>query len=358
MPRRNPWIPRAIVATAAMMAAATALAQPESQQEALAPEPAKTDAPALAPCSDERPWYCGVSEEDQQRAMELYEQGNRHFDDSLFPDAMTSYRAALVHWNHPGIHYNLMLALVALDHSIEAYKSSLEALRYGPDALEAEEHRRARDYHKLLRGRIAELTVACDEPGAEVTLDGMTILQGPGEAHIFVLPGQHEIVARKPGYLATHHTLLLAPEKPASVRLRLLPSAEALVTTRRWDVWQPWAVVGAGVGVGLVGGLLEWRSDVNNVQFANLFEKGCEDGCRASEFSDEMESRQQRYRWYRRLGHSASVAGGAAMVGGLVLVYLNRSQQVENPERQRLVRVSMTPLVAPDTAGLTVDLSF
>jgi hypothetical protein len=290
--------------------------------------------------------------------MELYEQGNQLFDDSLFQDAVTSYRAALALWDHPGIHYNLMLALVALDHSIEAYESSIVALRYGPIALEPEEYRRARDYHKLLRGRIAELTVACDESGAEVTLDGKNILRGPGEAHLFVPPGQHEIVVRKPGYLATHHTLVLVSEKPASVHLRMVPRAEALVTTRRWDAWQPWAVVGAGAGVGLLGGLLEWRSDVNNAQFARLFEKDCWQGCEATEFSDQMESRQRRYRWYRRLGHGASVAGGAAMVGGLVLAYLNRPQQTENPERQRLVRVSMTPLVTPDAGGLSLDLSF
>ena len=245
MPTRYPCIPTAIVAAATMMAAATARAQSEPRQEA--PELARTEAPAPMPrpCGDERPWYCGVTEENKQRAMEVYEQGNQFFDDSLFPDAMTSYQAALARWDHPGIHYNLMLALVALDYSIEAYESSIEALRYGPIALEPEEYRRARDYHKLLRGRVAELTVTCDEPGAEVTLDGKPIVQGPGERHIVVLPGQHELVARKPGYLALHHALVLVPEKPASVHLRMLPSAEALVTTRRWDAWQPWAVFGA-----------------------------------------------------------------------------------------------------------------
>jgi hypothetical protein len=292
--------------------------------------------------------------------MELYEQGNQLFDDSLFPDAVTSYRAALTLWDHPGIHYNLMLALVALDHSIEAYKSSIEALRYGTSALEPEEHRRARDYHRLLRGRIAEVTVACDEPGAEIALDGKSILHGPGEVHVFVLPGQHELVARKPGYLATHHTLVLVPDEPASVHLRMLPTAEALVTTRRWAASQPWAVVGAGASVGLIGGLLEWRSYANNHAFQALFSKKCphQQGCMSAEYTDEMTMRQRRYRWYRQLGHGASVAGGAAMLGGLVLVYLNNPHRIENPERQRLVQSSVTPILTPDSAGLSLDLSF
>lgn len=342
--------------------ARVASAEPELQQNASAPDPVKsnTPEPMQRACGDQPPWYCGVPEEDKERALELYEQGNQLFDASLFPNAVTSYRAALGYWNHPGIQYNLMLALVALDQSIEAYKSSIEALRYGPDALEPGEHHRAHDYHRLLRGRIAEITVACDEPSAEVTLDGKNILHGPGEVHVFVLPGQHEIVARKPGYLATHHTLVLVPEEPTSVHLHMLPTAEALVTTRRWGAWQPWAVVGAGAGIGLIGGMFEWRSEVNNARFARLFEKKeeCKTGCLQEEFSDEMESRQQRYRWYRRLGHGATAAGGAAILGGLVLVYLNTPHQIENPERHRLVRTSVTPLLAPGSAGLSFDLSF
>jgi hypothetical protein len=386
MPMRSPRIPSALVAAAVTMAATSAQAQSEPQQDVLAntdqiqpehdvpapaapteqdvptPEPATTDAPSLVPqpCSDERPWYCGVSEDDKQRAMEIYEQGNQLFDDSLFLDAVTSYRDALALWDHPGIHYNLMLALVALDHAIEAYKSSTEALRYGPNALEPEEYRRARDYHRLLRGRIAELTVACDEPGAEVTLNGKIILRCPGEAHVSVLPGQHELVARKPGYLATHHTLVLVPQELASVHLRMLPTAKALVTTRRWNAWQPWAVVGAGAGVGLLGGLLEWRSYANNHAFQALFQERClhETGCMPAQYTDEMTMRQHRYRWYRRLGHGATVVGGTAMLGGLVLVYFNNPRQIENPERQRLVRTSVTPILTPDSAGLSLDLSF
>lgn len=388
MPMRSSQTPKALTVVALLMAATSARAQSVPQPEAIAspelqPAPpqeadkalakpehqqtaptldAESDAPepVQQPCDDQRRWYCSVSEADKQHALELYEQGNQLFDASLFLDAATSYREALAHWNHPGIHYNLMLALVALDQSIEAYKSSIEALRYGPDALEPGEHHRARDYNRLLRGRIAEIRVACDEPGAEVTLDGQSILQGPGEIHVFVLPGQHEIVARKPGYLATHHPLVLVPEEPASVHLRMLPTAEALVTTRRWDAWQPWAVVGAGAGIGLIGGLFEWRSEVNNARFARLFEEReeCEVGCLQREFSDEMKSRQQRYRWYRRLGHGATVAGGAAILGGLVLVYLNTPHQIENPEKDRLVRTSVTPLLAPDSAGLSFDLSF
>jgi hypothetical protein len=337
-----------------------AWAVPEGEPTTIYQTAVVSQTPALPENCHKRPWYCGVAEEDQKQALALYAEGNQLFDDSLFTAAVAKYEQAVEHWDHPGVHYNLMMALVALDRPIEAYQSSIAALRYGPDALEPEEYRSAEDYQKLLRGRIAELTVACDEPGAVVSLDGKNILKGPGKTRVFVLPGQHELVARKPGYLATHHALTLIAATPVSVHMRMLPESEALITSRAWPAWQPWTVVGTGAGVGLVGGLLEWRADSNNRALQRLFREHCEapNGCREAEYTDEMESRQLRYRWYRRLGHGALATGGAAMIGGLVLVYLNRPHEIENPERRHLVRVTATPIVRPDMGGMFFNVSF
>lgn len=337
-----------------------AWAAPNGEPIAAHQNRAASPTPVLPESCREQPWYCGVSERDQEHALALYEQGNQLFDDSLFTAAVAKYEQARKHWDHPGIHYNLMMALVALDRPIEAYQSSIAALRHGEIALEPEEYRRAQDYQKLLRGRIAELTVTCDEPGAVVSLDGKNILRGPGKALVYVLPGQHELVARKPGYLATHHGLTLISARAASVHMRLLPESEALITTRPWAAWQPWAVVGAGAGLGLVGGLLEWRANENNLAFQKLFHDGCPVpiGCHAVELTDEMKSRQLRHRWYRGLGHGALAAGSAAMIGGLVLVYLNRPHEIENPERQHLLRISMAPFVTPDINGVSFHMPF
>jgi hypothetical protein len=321
---------------------------------------AVSQAPALPAGCGAQPWYCGVTKKDQERALALYAEGNQLFDDSLFTVAVAKYEQAVEHWDHPGIHYNLMMTLILLDRPVEAYLSSIAAWRHGPSALEPEEHRRAQEYQKLLRSRIAELTVACDEPGAVVSLDGKNILNGPGKALVVVLPGQHELVARKRGYLATHHALTLVAARSVSVHMRMLPESEALITARAWPARRPWAAIGAGVSAGLASGLLEWRADVNNRAFQRLLDEHCPLplGCLEVEYTDAMKSHQTRYRWYRGLGHGALATGGAAMIGGLVLVYLNRPQELENPERQRLVRVSVTPLVTPDTGGVSFDLSF
>jgi hypothetical protein len=335
-------------------------AAPEGDPNTTSQSSVASQTPSLSGSCSTRPWYCGVAEEDQKEARALYAEGNQLFDDSLLTAAVAKYEQALEHWDHPGIHYNLMMAQVALKRPIEAYQASIAALHHGPGALAPGEYGRAENYKNRLRDKIAELTVACDEPGTVVSLDGKNILSGPGKTLVFVLPGQHELVARKPGYLATHHALTLAAARSASVHMRMLPESEALITTRVWPVWQPWAVIGAGVGVGLVGGLLEWRADVNNRAFQKLLDEHCPppNGCLEGGYTDAMESHQLRYRWYRGLGHGALATGGAAMIGGLVLVYLNRPQEIENPERQRLVRVNVAPVVTPDMSGLSLELSF
>lgn len=320
-------------------------------------EGAATPAPTTPSCTD-APWYCDVSEVDRARALELYAQANRFFDDTSFPVAIERYRAALAYWNHPGIQYNLMLALVVLENPIEAYQASMEALRYGVKALKLEEYRRALDYQRLLRRQVAYVEVTCDEPGAVVSLDGKDILFGPGTVRIPVLPGQRELVAKKAGYLTTQHSLVAETGKPARVQMRLLPQSQATIPVRRWSNWRPWAVVSAGVGLGLVGGLLEWRADVTNIALQDLYPDTCMIGPCPVEPNAEMRSLHKRYQWYRRVGHGTSIAGGMAVLGGLMLVYLNRQQHIENPERRDLVNVTVIPSVIGNTAGLTVHAAF
>lgn len=332
--------------------------QGEQGQEA-GPGGAGEPTGAPDPCA-QRPWTCAVSEEEQQQALALFQEGNQLFDDSLFVAAVDKYRSALAHWEHPSIHYNLMLALVALDRPIEAYESSVATLRHGPEALRPDEYLRATDYQKLLRGRIAELEVRCSEPGATVSLDGELLFRAPGSVRRFVLPGKHELVTRKRGYLTTHQTLQLAPDKLQIVEVAMLPADQALITIRSWKRWQPWVAVGTGVGLGLVGAVLEWRADANNRALQTLFGADCPapEGCQESSYSHAVQRRMWRSTWYRRVGRGAAVAGAAAALTGLVFVYLNRPQQMENPLRRHLVRVSVAPAVRPESAGLSLQVDF
>jgi hypothetical protein len=60
----------------------------------------------------DRPWAKGVSQDQQRAAIALFEAGNGLLKESIFLKAVENYRKALALWDHPGIHYNLALALL------------------------------------------------------------------------------------------------------------------------------------------------------------------------------------------------------------------------------------------------------
>jgi tetratricopeptide (TPR) repeat protein len=302
-----------------------------------------------------------VTEEQRDRAIVLYNEGNQLFDNAYFKEAAVRYRKALEQWDHPSIHYNLMLAYVSLERPLDAYKSSVEALRHGQRALQPDEYRRAKDFHKLLQGRIAELEIVCDEPGAMVSLDGKTLFTAPGRTRTLVLPGSHAVVASKDGYLATHAPLLLVPGKITSVELDMLHADQALLSERRWASWKPWALVGAGATLGVAGGLLQWRASEANQRYMILFGDECKvpEGCsEPDDYSGKLRSLERRSTWYWRFSRGSYIAGGATIITGLALAYFNLPRSVNNPARNNLVHISVTPHVAPSYGGLTMDMSF
>jgi hypothetical protein len=318
--------------------------------------PFDTTATPDATCAD-RPWYCGIPEEQQTQSRNLFDEGNKLFDDALMVQAVALYREALTHWDHPAVHYNLMLALSALDRPIEAYESSVAALRYGEAALRPNEHRRAEDYRKILRGRVAELEVSCDEPGAIVTLDGQEVFRGSGRVRRLVLPGPHEVAARKPGYLTTHQAFILKSDRPLEIELRMLPRDEAVVPTQRWQSWKPWAMAGTGAGLALMGGAFQWRASAVNRAFARQVAESCmPNGCAV--FSDELRAPYRRYVWHQRMARGAYAVGAVAALTGLALAYINRPTYVENPARRNLVHMTAAPHVGPSSAGLSVNIEF
>src|SRR6476659_107119 len=80
---------------------------------------------------DVRPWAQGVSQPEQQAALKLFHDGNVSLNDGLFAKAADNYREALKHWDHPAIHYNLALALMNLDQTIDAYDNMQASVKFG-----------------------------------------------------------------------------------------------------------------------------------------------------------------------------------------------------------------------------------
>jgi hypothetical protein len=300
----------------------------------------------------DRPWAKGVSEEAQKEALVLFEDGNKLFENSAHAAALAKYRQALSAWDHPAIRYNAAVALINLDQPLAANENLELALRYGEAPFNPETHQQALTYRKLLRGQLAELKVACVEPGADVALDGTTLFVGPGEAARWLTPGPHQLVARKAGFLTESRSLSLLPGKPAVETLTLqeigsLPTR----TLRRWPTWRPWAVVGGGALLALAGlpVLLDARS--NLIAYDDQITAGCQNGCSAGTVPPAAIELRDRARTENVVAVSLFAVGGAIAASGVALVILNQPQTSSVDEK---THTAVAPLVGRSVVGLSL----
>ncbi|GAB4561384.1 MAG: hypothetical protein Tsb0020_08830 [Haliangiales bacterium] len=351
---------------------AEASAAVEAGGEAAQPgEAAEADAEEPLP-----PWAEGTTEEARARARELYEQGNRLLADGLFSAAASKYRQALTDWQHPGIHYHLMLALINLDRPIEAFASAGESLRYGEAALGPEHYRDAMVLRAVLARQVSEIEVVCDEPGAIVTLDGAPLLVGPGRERRLLAPGQYQLVASKDGYRDAAETITASPDRVTEVTLAL--DRDPGPPVRRWAAWKPWAVVGGGATLVAVGVLINQNAVSSFERSDTLLARSCPTGCYPGEYPpaySDLVASGNRDRTISRISYAL---GAAAIIGGGALAYLNQPRvpaletqpgraggaDITTTHSRRAgasrarATLSVSPVIATDFGGLSLQGEF
>jgi hypothetical protein len=306
--------------------------------------------------TEERPWATGVSGADQQAALALFEAGNALFTDSQYAAALARYREALKLWDHPAIRYNAAVSLINLDQPLPALTHLEAALAHGEAPLGAENHRQALLYKKLLAAQVAELEVTCSEPNAEVMLDGETLFRGPGKAQRRLLPGAHQLIARKPGFLTETRALDLAPGRLTREELSLEAiGAVRMRSVRNWPAWQPWAVLGGGALIGLAGVPFFVEAGNNFETFDDEVARLCPSGCTEAELPPAAKDARERAEVQNAVAVTLFVAGGATVATGVVLLVLNqpRLEPIQEPRK-----VAVTPLLAPSFAGLSASMRY
>lgn len=315
------------------------------------PARAQEEANELQAVGD-RPWAEGVSKESQDAAWELFREGNALLKDSIFRQAVDKYRAALKHWDHPAIHYNLALALLNLDQPLEVSKHLDKAMAYGALPLEQDKYEHAKGYKALIEQQIATIEVACAEPGAIVKVDGEPLFTAPGSKTTKVRAGSHTIIATKDGFMTTEKTKNFEGGKTEQVTLKMYEVGKLTAYKRRWPNWQPWLVVGVGAAFLAGGGVLHWQASENFAAFDDDIT-----ACGGCVPSDEIAGKKSDAEMYRSLAIVSYGIGAAALVTGATLVYVNREKPYKiNPvEREG---VTVVPVIAPDEAGVLATFRF
>jgi hypothetical protein len=301
-----------------------------------------------------RPWAQGVSEANQRKALQLFSEGNGMLKNSIFVEAAKKYREALTYWDHPAIHYNLVLALLNLDQPVEVHQNLLSAMKYGAAPLDSDKYEQAGRYKMLVEKELARVEIRCDEAGAKVVLDGKPLFTAPGTYQGYVRAGPHSIVATKDGFLPDEVSKSLPPAQLSSMDMKLFTEDDLTQYHRKFASWIPWVVVGAGVAIAGAGGGMHYAAISDFHSFDDSIKQCGAQGCIPTA---DVAGKRNTGNTLQTVAITSYAVGGAALVTGAVLVYVNRLQPYHvNSDAD--VQISVAPMLAPGTAGLFAAATF
>lgn len=320
-------------------------------------EPASTE-PADSKSSD-GPWYEGLDPKEQRAATVLFEEAVALQRQWLLAEAVARYQQALAVWEHPKIRFYLSRTQEKMGDLVTSYENLRLALRWGLDAFPPEDAEVVREMQRRFDAELSRIEVRCDQPGAEVIVDGKAWFVGPGTRQQTVRPGEHVVIARKAGFFTATRLISLVPGKQATVDVHLSPET---IIRRRWERWRPWhtwTLVGAGAALALAGGALEWQAALSYEEYDRRFRAVC-DGtlqCTPHETDPGLAGTLDRARWQNRGAIAAFTVAGVALTAGAVLGWLDQPRPHRNQETDGF-HIELAPLVTRDSAGLSLGGSF
>lgn len=333
-------------------------------------EPALTDRKQLA--NDEtEPWNRSIPRATQDDAEVLFMEGNRLFRIPLFRQAAEQYAAALARWKHPAIYFNLGMAQLNLGEDVAARESLESALRYGARGLAYDDDPRSgvsqfeegTKQLAALERKLGQIRITCQTPGAVITLDGVTLFTGPGTYQGWTQAKTHELGARARDYLSEARQIMVRAGAIERIELKLVTLSEATDRSRRWAIWKPWSVVGAGAAIAAGGGVFHVLSERTADRYEEEFLRlGCANdqtrpGCQGGQFPSELTDSLKRAEQQKTIAVGAYFVGGAVAVTGAVLLYANRPRLLERRTPSSSGRrVTMVPTLSVDMLGLFVRI--
>lgn len=307
----------------------------------------------------DRPWARGVPKDRQAKAIALFREGNAALKESLFPKAATSYREALLVWDHPAIHYNLALALVNLDQPVEVHEHLTAALKFGPAPLDDDKYQQAQRYLALIERQLTKVKVTCNFEGALVRLDGRSLFTGPGAWEGQIRAGQHTLTASKEGFLADERSVVLPGGDSQIFAMRVYRAEELTEYRRAFSPAVP--ITTLGLGLAAVGaGLALHLSAAKAFADYDTSITTCATG--KTNFGCFPNSDAQTLRASAGAMQSGGIAlyavGGAAVAASAILFYVGRPVAYQKTVNVEAPRVTLLPLISPSVTGAIAAFEF
>jgi len=299
------------------------------------------------------------AEDPAKRANELYEMGNKLYDEQKWSEAEAAYQAA---WDlKPS--FDLAGNLADVETQVGQYRDAAEHFAYAyenfpiggkPEVREAL-GKRLDDVKK----QVGQVRVKTSVEGARVVVDGRNVGLAPLTKPVFVDPGQKVVEAKLEGFQVALKTIQVEKGATLDVNLVLVPMAAGGSAPGKKSVplivtGAALGVVGIGAGIGLfvAGGS---RSDAAATLRAPMPEAVCNTlhpqhaqyASQCAELKDTLVSADLLH----NAGIGVMIAGGLIGVGTLVYALWPK-------KKTSTYGLEVVPTVSPTFAGASASGRF
>lgn len=295
--------------------------------------------------------------DDPARAKELYDMGNKLYDEQKWAEAEAAYQSA---WNLRKS-FDLAGNLGSVEMQLGQYRDAAEHLSYAYDEFptggKTEDRAALAKRIEEARLQVGVLTIKTNVVGARLYIDNKLVGQAPLEKGVFVDLGQRVIEARLDGHDDVLRTIEVTKGSKQDLDLRLVPksagqgsggnSKRAVIIA----VGAGLAAAGIGTGIGL------WAAGSGKTSDAEGIRTGLNPGicpgttpdimAKCSSLKTTLESHDSLV----NAGTGVFIAGAA--IGGLTVVYLLTSKKTSSS-----IGLEATPIVAPTFAGVSITGRF
>jgi tetratricopeptide (TPR) repeat protein len=276
-----------------------------------------------APAADSAAPATAPNEAAIREASDHYEAGLALYADGEFKRAAIEFdRAYELVPNYRAL-YNIGQVRIQLHDYARAYKALKAYLKEGGDKIDAERRKSVSDDLEMLTTRTATVAIECNEPGAEVAVDGEPAGTTPLPEPLLLDTGDHRITVRKDGFDTREQPITLASRDSQNLRIDIQKTPPTrgpvvVVAPQQQSDRTPWimatwsATAAFAVGAAITGGLgISAANDLSHLRST------------LGSTRDELDSAQSRAQTLLR---AADILGAAAIVTGGVALYLTLSK--------------------------------
>jgi tetratricopeptide (TPR) repeat protein len=295
--------------------------------------------------------------DDNARAKELYDMGNKLYDEQKWAEAEAAYQSA---WNLRKS-FDLAGNLGDVEMQLGQYRDAAEHLSYAYDEFPTGGKPEVRE---ALAKRIEEariqvgvLRIKTNIVGARLYVDGKLVGQSPLENDVFVDVGQRVIEARLDGHDDVLRTIEVTKASKQNIELQIVPKAGGGTSTGNGKRIAIIAAGGSLALVGLGGGIGLWLAASGKTSDADVIRADLTKGVCPGTMPDitakcsTLRATLEDHDTFFNLGTGLFATGFLVGVGTVVYA-------VASKKKPGAVGLQMAPVVAPTLAGISISGHF